>query len=92
MEIRGLSLAAWSRDGNLWSVFGCLDQGRKSVINLRLHGARKAVRGLSSAAWSIDDNLQFVPGCLEQKWQSVVCLLVWEGEKLDRLPGDRRSM
>ena len=53
----GLSLAVWSRDDNLWSVFSCMEQEMEMC-------------GLSLAVWSRDDNLWSVFSCLEQSWQA----------------------
>ena len=60
VAICGLSSAAQSRRSNLWSVCGCTEQERLSVVCL--------------AAQSRKGNLWSVCGCTEQAWQSVVCL------------------
>ena len=67
-NLPGLSLAVWSKDGNLLSVcLRLLEAGITiCLVSLWLSGAGMATRGLSLSAWSRDDNLWSIFGCLEQ--------------------------
>ena len=62
-----LSSTVWSKDGNMSSVFHCLEQGWQTEVCFPLSGAGTAVYYLYSIVWSWDGSLWSVFYCLEQE-------------------------
>ena len=74
----GLSVAAQSRKGNLWSVCGCTEQAWQFEVCLWLHRAGVAICGLSEAAQS----RKAICGLSSASWRnSNVCVWLFRAEQ-----------